>query len=247
MKPSKDELMKHSDKKLSELADMYGCTKQNVSLWLKSYDIQRREIIPSPLRKINRLPIPPKEDLEYVVNLSLEEVGELYQVSTGTVKRWYENYGISRLDLRGYQDRLIGTEKVEMPSKEELEKHITKKLSDIGEIYGVSRPTVKYWFEKYGITRESLKGSHLKTRELQIPSKEELIANSHLTFKEIGEIYQVKTTAVWNWFRYYGLKKKQKPVAISKDVKQIRLDLVNKILNASDAFISALNTLLQGK
>ena len=263
MKPSKEELMAKSEKTITELAFEYGCTKQNVSLWLKSYGLERRNITVSPDKKKNFLPMPPKEELEYLTDLTILDICEIYHVSTSTVLSWYERYGITKKDLR------VNNRRREIPSKEDLEKVKNETLTEIGKKYGACPSLVRKWFIRYGIERkdkieipseieipskiEIASKIEIPTK-IEMPSKEELLEHYDMGSKKIAELYKVNIATVWKWFKEYGLtrtKVKEKeefiepPKAI--DTNQMRLDLVNKILNASDSFLTALNTLLERK
>ena len=57
MKISKEELENLSDKTISEIAERYGCAKQNISLWLKKYGLERRSIEIKPVKAIEEPPI----------------------------------------------------------------------------------------------------------------------------------------------------------------------------------------------
>ena len=202
MKISKEELENLSDKTISEIAEIYGCTKQNISLWLKKYGLERRSLEIKPERKILSLPVPPKEELEALANLKLDDVSAIYNVSPRTVVKWYECFGIQR------------------------------------------------------------PGSHKKTKRM--PTKEELENLSDMTYIQISEKYRVPLTTVFHWFKYYGLNrngnkrmnnepiepvKAIEPVKVIEEppIKQMRLDLVSKILNGNAEFLSAIKTLLERK
>jgi transposase len=242
MKPSKEQLLRYSNKPIADLASMYGVTKQAVSLWLKSYGIKRRNVKVGEFKKINKLPVPPKDDLLYLKDLTLKDIAIIYNVSTGTVSRWYQECNIKRIDFRSYNNRVF--EKIEIPPKEDLEKLSDLTYVEIGEKYKVSVTAVWSWFNHYGMCRNGGKGEPI---DVDKPIEIEPIEVKPIDVEPI-EIKPIQSKPIQSKPKPIEIKPKPidaKPIEIS--IPQMRLDLVNQILNASDDLLLALNTILERK
>ena len=201
--------------------------------------------------------MPTKELLEQLKDKTFTELSYLLKLDYGTVSRLYKKYGIVKPELRG---RI----RVPMPPIEDLVKNKDKTLAELAELYETDPTTVGRWYKKCKIERPSLQGRHLKL-DKEIPSKEELSQYSTKTYKEIAEIYKVSSMDVCNWFKKHKMgrrpwlsKSRSKPtfekevVQVKEVVKvieatsdeKLKLDLIDKILTASDDFILAIHTLL---
>lgn len=136
--------------------------------------------------------IPPKQELErkrITERKSLKTIGEEYNTSPPTIRRWLTHHNI-----------------VHRPSKAELEhNYLVEKKSTIviGKEYGVSSQTAGVWLAKHSIP--------IRRRLIPPPPKEELIdAYEHNTSKELAKVYGCSAQTVSKWFREYDIKTSRK-------------------------------------
>ena len=191
--------------------------------------------------------MPTKEVLVKLKDKKLSDIAQILKIDPGELGKLYKAYNIERVELRGRSRRLP------IPPKEDLENIKEKTLVEIADIYKTDPTTVSRWFKKYQIERESLQGRHLKV-EKDIPSKDELLKLNDLTYRQIAELYEVNHMEVCGWFKAHKIsrkpwlskiKKKYEPTKeIGNSTEKIKLDLISKIMIASDDVIIAIHTLL---
>jgi uncharacterized protein YodC (DUF2158 family) len=191
---------------------------------------------------------PTPEQLEKLKNKTLVEISHIFKIDTSVISKLFREYGIKKPELRGL------ARKKPMPPKEDLENHKAKTLLEISQIYNTDPTTIGRWLKRYGIERDSLQGRHLKVDKL-IPAKEILETYSDKTYLQIAEIYGVNHMEVCHWFKHHGMSRRpersKEHILSTKenfvDNEKIKLSLINKILTASDDYILAIHTLLEGK
>lgn len=227
MKISKSELEALSSLSLSDIANIYGVTRQAVSLWFKKYNILKQDP-PST---------PSKEDLEQFKHLSLNELSKQYGVSKQTISLWFKKYNIQKDSSRGRTP-------LPKPPKEELESLKHKSLDEIALIYNSNATTVGRWLKRYSIVRPSLQGKHFIV-EKDIPPKEELAQHSDKTYREIAIIYGVNHNTVNSWFKLYSMSRKQNPNK-NLNIQDIKKALIHRILN-DDSFALTLHSKFKSK
>ncbi len=184
---------------------------------------------------------PTKEQLEKLKGKTLLEISYDLRIDTTTLSKLFREYGIKKDELRGRSRK-------PMPPKEDLEKLKSKSLIEIAEVYNTDPTTIGRWLKRYGIQRESLQGRHLKVDKV-IPSKEELLQHFDKTYREIALLYNVGPMEVCGWFKHHNMSRKPSS-HINTDEQistkeNLKLDLISKVLTASDDLILAIHTLLE--
>lgn len=138
---------------ISEIGARYEVQDQTVRKWLKADGFT---FAPSkPPRTKVKYPPPPESELRNLYEaqrLTMEQIGEQFNVSGGLVKQWLKRSGIqARPNGTGLAARGI-----EPPTREELTRMIhTDRLTytQIAVQYGVDQSAVQHWLNRHGIER----------------------------------------------------------------------------------------------
>ena len=156
IKPSKEELeVLYSKERLSvkRLSERFHVANDTVKKWILSYNIDYRNFGP---RKISKDFVrPSKEQLDELYNkekLTLRKIGEKYNVTKTTVKRWFNECSLKvRSDPQ--EARLKGTI---LPSKEQLIKDYESLFIEIiAKKYGISTEPILTLLDRYGLQKRN--------------------------------------------------------------------------------------------
>jgi len=151
--------------------------------------------------------IPDKIGLEtlYNQNMSLSQIGEQYNVSHGTIRKWLKKLEIKTRDNLPKVDN--------KPSKEKLQELYDRPLScqDIGNLYNVTNMSVIKWMKKYECVFRSRQQSQKMIcgakLSMKMPEKADLLAvyTKYKSLRKTGFHFKTSNTTAKKWLKHYNI------------------------------------------
>ena len=203
--PSKDDLCAlYVDGKqtMSDLSRIYNVSKTTITHWLRYHQIKdnnRKDFVGTNAVKGNK---PTKENLIHLYenkNMSANQIGKLYDLSTTTILTLCKEFGVT--------PRSKGKASIIHPTREELmNDYCISKLStnDIAKKYNVSQCMISLRLKKYNI--EARGKGRVSSK---VPEKEELMKlynQEQLSLKQIAGKFEVSKQKVISWFKYHNIE-----------------------------------------
>lgn len=98
--------------------------------------------------------------------LTIKEIANLANCSTGTIHRWMKKKGISRRSIDEIQLNRYGKDKRYRNKNWLTDKYKDKNMTtfEIGELVGVSKTTIRRWLKKFDIEMRDNKPRYKKTK-----------------------------------------------------------------------------------
>jgi transposase len=195
---------------LGVIGDMFNVDLSSIKNWLIEYDIPVRSLSDAMLNKSGGTKPSKDELIELYVNqcLTLEVIGNMFNVSNNSISRWLVEYDIPARSLSDAQLLMNGGTKPSYDVLEDL--YVNKGLSTeaIGVMFNVSKGTISRWLDESGIeirtTAESLLIRHGSTK----PSKDELIdlyVNQCLSTSVIADMFNTGSNSISRWLNEYDI------------------------------------------
>lgn len=197
---SKEELEKlyiQDGMTMKEIGKLYGITDSTVLYKMRRYNI------PSRSKSESHRSLIPKKELErlYITeNKTIREIVDFFGFSKDTI--------ISRMREYGIQSRIGSPPKINVTTKEKLEKLyiIEKKTTvEIGKMFGVSSGIVCLRLKEYGIPMRPRNEHQI----INFASKEELemlYIDEGKSMVEISEMFGVDSATVWCKLHQYEIQ-----------------------------------------
>jgi transposase len=210
-RPSAEQLRKwYVEEKMNtyEIGKLVGVSYSLINKWLREANIPIRNYYESRGYSFEKLS---KEQLmKWYLDerKSTREIAKIVGVDSNSVRQWLKDANIKRRTLSDAQFAIYDKE-IESPSDEQLHKwYIDERKStrEIGELVGVTYPTVRRWLREAGIPRRYGTVAMIKKEK---PSDDQLrkwYIDERKSGYEIGEIIGVTPGVIHKWLRKAGVR-----------------------------------------
>ena len=210
-RPSTEQLRRwYVEEKMNtyEIGELVGVSYNLINKWLRKANIPIRDYYESRGYSFEK---PSKERLRkwYLEERkSTREIAKNVGVDSNSVLQWLKDANIKRRTLSDAQFAVYYKE-IERPSDEQLYKWYIderKGTREIGELVGVTYPTVQRWLREAGIPRRHGTVAMIKKEKPSDDHLRKWYIGERKSGPEIGEIIGVTPGVIHKWLRKAGVR-----------------------------------------